>query len=303
MSRNRQRARERARRVVVEQSRARARRRRLALAGAGVAAVLATLATLVVVRLTGGSATSPIADVSGPAPAVVVEAVSGVPAGVLDAVGRGTASTLPVLTTGQSVLTSGGKPLVVYLGAEYCPYCAAQRWAVVVALSRFGAFSGLGQTRSAGADVFPNTATLSFHGASYRSRYLTFQGVETQSNRRQGSGYATLDEPTAEQQALLRRFDAPPYVDAQSTGAIPFIDFANQAVASGASFSPQVLAGRSVEQIARTLSDPSSPITRAVGGAANALTTVLCQLTGGQPGAVCVSAAGTAYQGQLHAAH
>ena len=41
-------------------------------------------------------------------------------------------------TTGQPALTSGGKPEILYVGAEYCPYCAAERWAMVVALSRFG---------------------------------------------------------------------------------------------------------------------------------------------------------------------
>jgi hypothetical protein len=88
------------------------------------------------------------------------------------------------------VLTANGKPLVVYVGAEYCPYCAAERWAAVIALSRFGTFSGLGQTHSSSTDVYPNTATLSFHGASYTSQYLQFQGVETQSNQPQGTGYA-----------------------------------------------------------------------------------------------------------------
>jgi hypothetical protein len=62
---------------------------------------------------------------------------------------------------------TAGKPLVVYIGAEYCPFCAAQRWPLVVALSRFGTFSGLSVTRSASEDVFPDTATLSFHSASY----------------------------------------------------------------------------------------------------------------------------------------
>ena len=41
------------------------------------------------------------------------------------------------------LLTADGKPLVLYVGAEYCPYCAAERCAMVQALSRFGTFSNL----------------------------------------------------------------------------------------------------------------------------------------------------------------
>ena len=43
-------------------------------------------------------------------------------------------------------LTADGKPEVLYVGAEYCPFCAAERWPVVVALSRFGTWSGLSAT-------------------------------------------------------------------------------------------------------------------------------------------------------------
>jgi hypothetical protein len=171
----------------------------------------------------------------------------------------------------------------------------------VVALSRFGTFTGLGQTHSSSTDVFPDTATLTFHGASYTSDSLAFQGVETQSNQRSGRSYAPLDPPTAAQRDLLKKFDAPPYVSADSAGSIPFIDFGNQALASGASYSPELLAGKTAAQIAAALSNPADPITKAVVGAANAFTTVLCQLTKGQPGAVCTGAAAKAYQGKLDA--
>ena len=39
----------------------------------------------------------------------------------------------PAALTGPS-----GSPELFYYGAEYCPYCAAERWSVVIALSRFG---------------------------------------------------------------------------------------------------------------------------------------------------------------------
>ncbi len=34
-----------------------------------------------------------------------------------------------------------GKPEVLFVGAEFCPFCAAERWPLIVALSRFGHFS------------------------------------------------------------------------------------------------------------------------------------------------------------------
>ena len=275
------------------------------IAGSAVAAVVLVVAVLIVVKLTAHPAATPsTAATTGaqPASSAVASAVTGIPAAVLDKVAAGQVNTPPTTTTGKTVLTDGGKPLVVYLGAEYCPYCAAERWAMVAALSRFGTFTNLGQTHSSSTDVFPDTATLSFHGASYTSRYLAFQGVEMQSNQPQGNGYAPLDTPTAAQQQLLKTFDAPPYVSADAAGSIPFIDFANQAVVSGASYSPQLLAGKSADQVAAALSDPANPIAQAVDGTANAFTTLLCQLTNGQPGTVCTSTAATAYKGKLHAA-
>ena len=50
----------------------------------------------------------------------------------------------------------GGKsPAMLYYGAEYCPYCAAERWAMTAALSRFGTWSELKITASSHTDVFP----------------------------------------------------------------------------------------------------------------------------------------------------
>lgn len=294
-------SRARARQWAAEQERLRQRRRRLGAAGAAIGVVLVVLAGLVVVKLVVGNRQGS-GSASRPADSGVIAAVTGVPAATLDAVGKGSVTTLPKAITGQQVLTDDGKPLVLYLGAEYCPYCAAERWAVVVALSRFGTFSNLGETHSASADVYPNTATLSFHGATYTSQYLTFQGVETQSNQPQGNSYAKLDTPTAQQQQLATTYNAPPYVSSDSAGSIPFIDFANQAVVSGSSYSPQLLAGKEGADVAAALSDPNSDIAKAVDGTANAFTGLLCQLTGGQPGEVCTSAAATAYQDTFHAA-
>jgi hypothetical protein len=109
-----------------------------------------------------------------------------------------------------------------------------------------------------------------------------------------------LDTPTAEQQQVLDKYNAAPFVPASDAGSIPFVDFGNRALVSGSSFSPQLLAGKTADQIAAALSDPSDPIAKAVDGTANAFTALLCQMTDGQPGNVCAAPAAGAYQSTLH---
>ena len=64
-----------------------------------------------------------------------------VPASVLAQVGIGASSPQALKPVTGPALTSGGKPEMLYIGAEWCPYCAAERWAMAVALRRFGTFS------------------------------------------------------------------------------------------------------------------------------------------------------------------
>ncbi len=290
-------ARQRAQEAIAERRRAEARKRkRLAIAGAAVGiVVLIALGAVITKIVTSGPKTGGSASTA--ASSEVVTKVTTVPAATLDKIGKGSVDSLPKTITGQQVLTSNSKPLIVYIGAEYCPFCAAERWSMVVALSRFGTFTNLGQTSSSSHDTYPNTPTLSFHGSSYASQYITFQGVETESNQISGNSYAKLDTPTAQQEALIQKFNAPPYVDSKSAGSIPFIDFANQALVSGSSYSPALFAGKSHMQVADALSDPNSPIAKAVGGTANAFTAQICKLTNNQPGDVCNSAAVQAYAG------
>jgi len=234
------------------------------------------------------------------ASASVLKAVTTVKSSVFEAVGDGSVQKLPEPITAPA-LTQGGKPRIVYIGAEYCPYCATERWGMVVALSRFGTFSNLHQTHSATQDVFPNTQTFSFHGSSYTSQYLAFNGVETTSNQQQGSSYAPLDTPTSDEQSLLSTYDNAPYVAASSAGSIPFVDFGGRYLISGASYDPQLLQGKSADQIASGLSDPNNSTTKGIIGTANAITAVICKLTNGQPGNVCNNSAIKSLQQKIDA--
>ena len=62
---------------------------------------------------------------------------------------------------------------MVFVGAEFCPYCALERWALVVALFRFGTFSNLGQTiSSSSTDVYPGLQSWSFKDSTFTSSSL-----------------------------------------------------------------------------------------------------------------------------------
>ena len=173
--------------------------------------------------------------------------------------------------------------MITYIGAEYCPYCAAERWALAVALSRFGTFSNLSGTHSSGADVYPDTQTLSFYGSTYTSPYVDFQAVEEASNQQVGGTYRTLQAPTAAQRALMATYDP--------QGSIPFLDIANRYVVTGSSFSPQVLQGLSRGQIAAQLADPSTGWPRRSTGRPTPSRPPSRSVTGNQPSTVANSAA------------
>ncbi|HEY4383548.1 MAG TPA: DUF929 family protein, partial [Ktedonobacteraceae bacterium] len=199
---------------------------------------------------------------------------------VLDSVGAGSAqSTFKAVPTNANIPTGpNGKPVFLYVGADYCPYCAAQRWAVITALGRFGTFGPISPLTSSESNI----PTFTFHKVTYTSNYIDFSAVETTDN--QGN---TLDTPTAAQTALMNTYDAPPYTSAQSKGTIPFILIGNKQVANGAFYDPQVLSGLSYDQINSKITDSTSDVARGMLGAANDLTAAICQATNNQPGNVC----------------
>jgi hypothetical protein len=271
-------------------------RRRILLASGSVVVVLAVVLVFVIVKLNGGkpSASSAQGLSNGPtgsALSAVVDKVTSVPASALNTVGNGGGAVTGKPTTiSGSALTANGKPEMFYMGAEYCPYCAAERWAMIVALSRFGTFTGLATVHSAvangagTAEPDPNTPTWTFLHATYSSPYLTFSPIEIQTNVPDPSTgtYTTLQTPTAAQQALVTKYDG-------SGGAIPFIDFGNHYMISGVSYNPGLLDGLSWATIASDLSNPSSPVAQAVDGTANYITAAICKMTGNQPASACTT--------------
>jgi Domain of unknown function (DUF929) len=286
-------------RIAAQQAAARRMemRRRALIAGGSVFVVIAIVVGLVVAKSLGGNGTAPKAKTIS----AVETQLTSIPASVYNSVGDGPTgknAVDPLATIKGKALTENGKPEILYMGAEYCPYCAAERWAMTAALSRFGTFSGLHFIHSSSSDVYSNTATLSFYKSTYTSNYVTFTPVEMETVTD-----ATLQTPTSAQNAILDKYDAPPYVSSADSGAIPFVDLGNKYLISGAQYLPSVLGslptsdsshyGLSWYQIATDLQNPNSSVAQSVLGAANHITAAICQLTHGKPGSVCNSKAVT----------
>jgi hypothetical protein len=249
---------------------------------AGVVVVVGVMVVVFVNRDQTAGPTGATGATGAPgASQAAIAKVQNVPASTLATIGIPSDITPPLrLASDTPPVTVDGKPAIVYVGAEYCPFCAAERWALVVALSRFGTFTDLGTTTSSSSDVHPDTPTFTFHGATYLSSYVTFSSAETQT--RTG---APLETPTPQQQRLFTTYDVAALTGRD--GAIPFVMVGNLFMWAGVSYSPDVLTGNTFDQIASALADPTSPIAQGIDGTANQITAMICQLTGDQPTEVC----------------
>ena len=268
-------------------------RRRMFITGGSVLAVIVIVVAFIVVRAMNKPASTASANVRTPLPASVSNAVSSVPATALNTVGAGSVPQYvqqPLTAGSGPLLTSNGKPEMLYIGAEYCPYCAAMRWSMAVALSRFGTLStpwhGI---HSSSSDVFPSTATLTFYKSGYHSKYLTFTPVENATVTK-----GPLQNPTAAQNAIWAKYEPNP-----ANRGYPFIDIGNKFLIEGHIYDPGVLKGLTWSQIATAMQNPSSPVAQGVLGAANYITAAICRTTNNQPASVCTSPAVTKVAGKL----
>jgi hypothetical protein len=291
-------------------------RKRIYIAGGSILAVVVVVVAFVLIKTNSGSGSAGSASngPTGAALTTVTNQVTGVPQSVLDQVGAGSISSSDFIPSSEipqasaagagyfsnvngTPLTSGGKPEVLYIGAEYCPFCGAERWPMITALSRFGTFTGLKTIHSSSTDYDPNTPSWTFYGSTYTSKYITFTSVEETTNERQGNSsntstpYVTLQTPTSAEDALLNKYD--PGNPSQGTGgAIPFIDLGNKYVEVGnmSPFGPDMLKGKSWSQVAAALTQPTSTIGKGADASANYLTAGICKLTNNQPSTACTPA-------------
>jgi hypothetical protein len=270
------------------------RRRMVVIAAA--CAMLVTAATLVTFRLAEGPRTDPalaglITEVTTVPVGKSVPGLRGLPAPASPA--SAYSSTLLISPDTLNAvngppLTSGGRPEVLYVATEYCPYCAIENWPLIVALSRFGTFTGLATSRSPEFEHIAPVDSWTFYGSHYTSPYLAFVPVERYSNvlvnakanPEASKSYRKLQQLTPAQQAVFAKYDKP--------GSTPFLDFGNRAVQIGSGpIPPQLMTGESWPQLAAALRQPKTDLGAALLTEADSLTAELCRLTGDRPAAAC----------------
>jgi hypothetical protein len=182
--------------------------------------------------------------------------------------GPSDATMLASLKTGTgSPYLSNGKPILVYIGGEFCPYCAIVRWSMILALSRFGTFSNLHYTTSANDEG--DYATFTFVGSTYQSNYIVFQPYEQE------------DRAQAPLQTVPSNYTA------EFTGGYPFLNFGNKYIVAYSLLSdPGLLAGKNWTQIMTSI-NAGDTLGSQIKMGANAITALICKITGNDPTSVC----------------
>ena len=200
-----------------------------------------------------------------------------IPDNISNSIGPGTATSSGIIQiNNKSLLMADGKPEVLYIGAEFCPYCAAMRWPMIIALSRFGTFSNLHLMTSSSTDTPPSVPTYTFYNSTYTSNYITFVSVETTTNVES----VPLQKPNASEGALFAEYNP--------GGGIPFLLFANKSVLLGSTYLPQeTIAGANWSVTAASLHNASSLQAQAIIGSANLITAEICKADGNEPANVC----------------
>jgi len=255
------------------------------------------LGALVVVRDNTTPSTSSTTETLTPAPASLLTTVASVPASVFDTIGV-SSPTVPVTPLHATPATSGGPapslwqttanggqqlPVVFFYGAEFAPFPAAERWPLVLALSRFGTFHQLVIVQSSPTTAFAGLSTFTLWQSRYTSHYVVLESVERYGTLNPtGAGYLHLEHPDGRQAAAVRAYGSGP-------GSFALLDVANRFVLNGSAFTPGTIVGLTQDQIAGNLSSPLSPLAQAVVASANEISAAICSVDGQQPTSVCTS--------------
>jgi hypothetical protein len=159
------------------------------------------------------------------------------------------------------------------MGAGFCPFCAAERWAIVGALSNFGKWEGLVETASADHDEkYLNIPTVSFARAKYESDYVEFVGRETADRN-----FEPLQELGEKDYEILDTFN-PDQI-------IPFLLVDGQFMQVGTGYSPQILEGMDHAKVRAELANAASPVGKAITAEIDNITALVCKSIGGKAGA------------------
>ena len=195
---------------------------------------------------------------------------------VVDAVGSGGQSGEMIrLPASAKLPATDGKPLVVFVGAEYCPYCAAERWVMVMWLSRFGTFK----------QSLRDSVVI--HRRLSRHRYLHVLQVDrtrartstSAPNEIEDRNQQPLQTMSAGDPNIFTKYDDPPYTIAAAASS-------HSSTSAGCSPSTPRATSRATLQACRgarsqrSSATRASTVTKAIIGNANILTAATCIATG-----------------------
>jgi thiol-disulfide isomerase/thioredoxin len=158
----------------------------------------------------------------------------------------------------------GGKLFVFFMGAEFCPNCAAERWAIVRSLQKFGQWDGLRQTISAARDQpFLNLPTYDFTRATYNSPHIEFVAREVKDRE-----FKPLQKLLKTEEKLVRKYNP--------KKEIPFLLIGGRFMQVGSGFPPKIFIGHTFRQTETELKKVESEIRKTIDEEANVISALLC---------------------------
>lgn len=164
----------------------------------------------------------------------------------------------------KDIIRRGGKLFVFFMGAEFCPYSAAERWAIVRSLQKFGQWDGLKQTISAARDEpFLNLPTYDFTKATYTSAHIEFVARETKDRE-----FKPLQKLLKTEEKLVRKFN--------KDKEIPFLLIGGRFMQIGAGFTPKIFIGHTFRQTETELKKAESDIRKTIDDEANIISALMC---------------------------
>ena len=173
----------------------------------------------------------------------------------------------------KEVTRRNGKLLVFFMGAEHCPFCAAERWAIVRALSKYGQWSGLKQTMSAARDEsFLNLPTYDLTEATYTSPHVEFDSREIRDRE-----FKPLQKLLKTEDKIVRKYNP--------ERTIPFLLIGGRFMQLDAGFSPKIFIGHTFRQTETELKKIESEIRKTIDDEANIISALLC--VSGLPPELC----------------
>jgi Domain of unknown function (DUF929). len=136
----------------------------------------------------------------------------------------------------NSILSEYGKIVILFIGAEACPFCAAESWSIVSALSQYGTWNGLSPIISNATDSIPKVPGYTFANATLESSQVSFVEVELTTT----SWDQKLQSLNSSESQLYKEYDP--------NGLIPFLLIGGMYLHIGSAVSPYLISNMDWDQ-------------------------------------------------------